>query len=317
MRRSFSAIALLASGVVIAACSRGGDVSPGDEPAAPPTESSAEMEAVFDASIEKPVDRFTYSNYDEVRVSHLHLDLTVDFAETVLEGVATLSLDYLNPNATTLILDTNDLTIERIEYRENGSWARAEYTLGEDDAVLGSRLEIALADKPGEVRITYKTSPTAEGLQWLSPAQTEGKEHPFLFSQNQTIFARTMAPLQDTPAVRMTYSATLRTPEALLALMSAEQDAGPRDGEYEFDMPQPVPSYLLAVAVGNLSFKSINDHIGVYAEDYILDAAAAEFEDTPQMEVETAALYGPYRWGRYDLLVLPPSFPFGGMENPR
>lgn len=313
MQRSILAI----SALVLAGCSGAPDAASEAEPTAPPAETSAEMEAVFDAPTEAPIDRYTYANYNDVRVSHADLTLDIDFDAKVIDGVAQLSLDYLNPDTGVLVLDTDDLEIIKVEARENGSWTEAEYALGEDDPVLGTRFEITLADKPGEVRIAYRTSPEAGGLQWLSPAQTAGKEHPFLFSQNQSIFARTMAPLQDTPAVRMTYSATVRAPEPLRVLMSAEQDEGPRDGEYEFNMPQPVPSYLLAIAVGDLKFKAINDHIGVYAEDYILDAAAEEFEDTPAMEDATVALYGPYRWGRYDLLVLPPSFPYGGMENPR
>ena len=156
-----------------------------------------------------------------------------------------------------------------------------------------------------------------KGLQWLSPEQTAGKEKPYLFSQAQALNARTMLPVQDTPAVRMTYEASLRVPEGLLPLMSASQDGQDADGNWNFSMPQPIPSYLIAIAVGDIKFKAINDHIGVYAEQYILDASAEEFAETPQMEVANTELYGPYRWGRYDLIVLPPSFPFGGMENPR
>ena len=168
------------------------------------------------------------------------------------------------------------------------------------------------------MRIAYRTAPGAEGLQWLDPVQTAGKKRPFLYTQNQSIFARTMAPVQDTPAVRMTYAAHVKTPKDLFAVMSAAQDKdGMRDGDYRFDMPQPVPAYLLALAVGDIGFKPISETIGVYAEPSLLDAAAAEFSDTPAFEKIASGLYGPYRWGRYDMLVLPPSYPFGGMENPR
>ncbi|MEM9494495.1 MAG: M1 family metallopeptidase [Pseudomonadota bacterium] len=262
-------------------------------------------------------DPFTYANYDTVRVSNVDLDLTVSFDDKVMRGSAELDLEYIEPGADKIILDTNDLAISVVEAWMDGAWAPTAFSLGANAPLLGAPLEVTLEGAPEKIRVTYETSPEAEGLQWLTPAQTAGKEHPFLFSQFQPLYARTMAPLQDTPAVRITYSARIRTPEALTAIMSASQDEGPRDGDYTFEMPQAIPSYLLAIAVGDIEFKAINDHIGVYAERDILDAAVAEFEDTPLMEEANARLYGPYRWGRYDMIVLPPSFPFGGMENPR
>jgi aminopeptidase N len=168
------------------------------------------------------------------------------------------------------------------------------------------------------VRITYVTSPSARGLQWLTPEQTAGRKHPFLFSQAQAIQARSFVPLQDLPGVRLTYDATIRTPKDLVAVMAAEAQMDRREpGVYRFHMPQAIPSYLLAIAVGDLAFKPMGNRTGVWAEPSMLDAAAHEFEDTEKMIEATEKLYGPYRWGRYDLLVLPPSFPFGGMENPR
>ena len=278
----------------------------------------AEREAVFDAPMEAPRDVFTYANYNEVRVTNADFDLTADFAAKTFSGVVVLDIEYRDLDAEHIILDADDLTIESIEGWNAGAWSETEFTLGEDDPTLGAPLEISLEEKPDRLRITYSTSPGAQGLQWLAPEQTAGKTHPFLFSQFQTLNARSFAPLQDTPAVRMTYSARIKTPPELIAIMSAEQDPdGTRDGDYSFRMPQPIPSYLIAIAIGDIAFKPINDHIGVYAEEYILDASVTEFEDTPQMEEAIDALYGPYLWGRYDLIVLPPSFPFGGMENPR
>ncbi len=264
------------------------------------------------------IDKFTYANYDQVAMTHLALDLDVDFDRKVLDGTAVIDFKRLDPAAMALVLDSKDLTIKRVETRQAGQWSEGRYTLGADDPALGASLSIDIPADVDQVRITYETSPGAEGLQWLDPVQTAGKQYPYLFSQAQAINARTMAPVQDTPGIRITYSATLRTPPELIALMSAEQDPNtPRDGEYHFNMPQPIPPYLLAIAVGDIDFKPINDHIGVYAEPYILDQAVWEFAETPKMETANAALYGPYRWGRYDMIVLPPSFPFGGMENPR
>jgi len=263
-------------------------------------------------------DKFTYANYDEVRVTHVDLNLDVNFDAKVLDGIATIDFERVKADADMLVLDTKDLLIKSVRIFADGkAEGVTDYVLDEADKVLGEALRIPLTDKTDQVLISYRTSPTAEGLQWLSPAQTAGKKYPYLFSQAQALNARTMAPLQDTPAVRMTYSATLRVPDGLLPLMSASQGAKDENGEYRFEMPQPIPSYLLAIAVGDIKFKAINDHIGVYAEEYILDASAEEFAETPQMEEANTRLYGPYRWGRYDLIVLPPSFPFGGMENPR
>ncbi len=312
MINRFSAL-ILALSIVLASCSR--EESGG---ATQPTEGMNSEATWAKLTPEEAIDPFTHANYNDVRVTNVDLDLEVRFDEKVLVGAAEIDFERLNAEATTLVLDANDLSISKIEAHSNDAWVEAEFSLGEDDPVIGSRLEISLPDGADRIRVTYSTSPEAEGLQWLSPEQTAGKEHPFLFSQFQPMLARSMAPLQDTPAVRMTYSARIQTPPELIALMSARQDeGGGRDGDYSFKMSQPIPSYLLAIVVGDIEFKAINDHIGVYAEDYILDASAAEFADTPAMEDANAALYGPYRWGRYDMIVLPPSFPFGGMENPR
>lgn len=289
------------------------------------SENSISEKTQVEKDIKKPVsrmivkdDKFTYSNYDEVQITHLDLNLDVNFEDKVLEGIATIDFDRIKDNINYLVLDSKDLTIRSVSLSDGETVSEiSTFTLSEDDETLGQSLTIPLLENTKQVVIDYRTSPDAEGLQWLSPAQTAGKEKPYLFSQAQAINARTMAPVQDTPAVRHTYSATLRVPEGLRPLMSASQGEQQPNGEYKFYMPQPIPSYLIAIAVGDVKFKAINETIGVYAEEYILDAAAEEFSETPEMEVANTRLYGPYRWGRYDLIVLPPSFPFGGMENPR
>ncbi|HXI88092.1 MAG TPA: M1 family metallopeptidase, partial [Parvularculaceae bacterium] len=263
-------------------------------------------------------DEFTYANYMDARVTNADLDLTIDFDKHVIDGVATLDFLRAKAGAPVLDLDTNGLTIKSVETNSGGDqWTMANYTLGPADPRKGSKLEIDIPEVATKVRIAYETSPEAGGLQWLDPAQTADKKTPFVYSQNEEIQARTMAPLQDTPAVRMTYTATIHTPPGLVAVMSAAHGEASRDGEYHFNMPEKIPSYLIALAVGDIAFKAISDNVGVYAEPSVVDAAAKEFEDAPQMVRETEALYGPYRWGRYDMLILPPSFPFGGMENPR
>jgi leukotriene A-4 hydrolase/aminopeptidase len=257
-------------------------------------------------------DQHSYAEPWKVRIQHLDLDWDVLLERRVLKGAATLTLEQ--PYSGPLVLDSRELNVERAEV--NGSPVRFE--IGPADPVLGAPLTVHLPDNTRAVRIVYETAPTASGLQWLTPEQTGGKKHPFLFTQSQAIHARSWIPCQDTPAVRVTYNARVRTPKTLLAVMSAENEIDtPRDGDYLFRMQQPVPSYLIALGVGDLRFQSMSARTGVYAEPYILDRAAREFEDTEKMMEAVEGLYGPYRWGRYDLLALPPSFPYGGMENPR
>jgi leukotriene-A4 hydrolase len=259
-------------------------------------------------------DYHSFANPKSIKVTHLTLDLTVDFSKKVLLGTAQLDLQWVDKNATQLILDTRDLTIKSVTAKGKA----LNFDLASADSFLGAALTIDIPADTDSVVISYQTSPEASGVQWLTPEQTAGKKHPFLFTQAQAIHARSFIPLQDSPQVRMTYEATIRTPKALLAVMSASNDPDTeRDGVYEFSMPQPIPSYLIALAVGDLHFKSMGERTGVYSEKGILDDAAAEFSDTESMLIATEKAFGPYSWDRYDLLILPPSFPFGGMENPR
>ncbi len=261
-------------------------------------------------------DPHSFSRPLEVAVRHLDLDLKVDFAGRTLQGSAILTLERRDPAARTLRLDTRDLEIAAVHL--DGSSADAPFTLAPAVPIFGQELAIPIGPETLSVRIDYRTRPEAAALQWLSPEQTAGGKRPFLFTQSQAILARTWVPCQDSPGVRMTYSATIRVPGDLLALMSATNPTARNpDGIYRFEMKHPIPSYLLALAVGDLEFRSLGARSGVYAEPSVAEKAAWELADTEKMIVAAEALYGPYRWERYDLLVLPPSFPFGGMENPR
>ncbi|MDH5824688.1 M1 family metallopeptidase [Luteimonas sp. RD2P54] len=263
-------------------------------------------------------DEHSYAEPDKVVVADLALDLDLDFDSRTLAGTATYTLEWKAEDAGQLVLDTRDLAIERVEGETGGAWQPLQHTLEPADELLGSRLVIETPERNARVRVTYRTSPQASGLQWLEPSMTEGGELPFMFSQSQAIHARSWVPLQDTPSVRYTYSATVRSRPDVMVLMSADNDpAAARDGEYSFSMPQKIPSYLMAIAAGDLVFKPISGRAGVWAEPATVDAAVEEFADTEEMIRTTEQLYGPYRWERYDLLILPPSFPFGGMENPR
>jgi len=264
-------------------------------------------------------DENSYAEPEQVLIRDIALALRLDFDAHRIDGTATYTLEWKDPQATRLSLDTRALDIQRVEAAgANGSWAPLRHTLAEADPILGSRLTIEAPERPERVRIAYRTSPDASGLQWLEPAMTQGGQLPFMFSQSQAIHARSWVPLQDTPGVRFTYSAQVNTRPDVMVLMSADNDpAAARDGDYQFRMPQPIPSYLLAIAAGDLVFKPISARSGVWAEPAAVERAVQEFADTEKMIEVTESLYGPYRWERYDMLVLPPSFPFGGMENPR
>jgi leukotriene-A4 hydrolase len=260
-----------------------------------------------------PADPSSYANVNAFVTTHLVLDLTTDFEARTLSGTVVLRLDRRDPSATELVLDTRDLTITKAEGAlGDAAWVETPFSLDAPTDAFGAALRITMPPGSDRVRITYRTSPDARGLQWLEASQTAGGVHPFLFSQAQAIHARSFIPLQDLPGVRVTYEATIHTPAGLTAVMAADLESPGR-----FRMPQAIPSYLIALAVGDLVFTPMSARTGVWAEPSVVAAAAKEFEDTERMIEATEALYGPYRWGRYDLLVLPPSFPFGGMENPK
>lgn len=301
---------------IISSCSKdnSSNTSPSNTIASPKVDQSVSSAETATNAIQVGKDYHSFANPAMIKVTHLNLDLTVDFAKKVLVGTAQLDFQKVDPNSTQLILDTRDLTINSV----TAMGKEVKFDLASGDSFLGAALTIDVPADADSVEISYQTSPKASGVQWLTPEQTAGKKHPFLFTQAQAIHARSFIPLQDSPQVRMTYEATIRTPNELLAVMSASNDPDTkRDGVYEFSMPQPIPSYLIALAVGDLHFKSMGQRTGVYSEKGILDAAADEFSDTESMLIATEKAFGPYSWDRYDLLILPPSFPFGGMENPR
>jgi len=275
--------------------------------------------APLDAATAANVAANSYANVQQLRTRHVALDLNVDFRKSELSGTATLELERLDPAVKEAVLDTQDLDIRKVETSADGEvWLKGEFTLGKSDAVLGAPLSIALPADATRVRVTYASKPQASGLQWLPPAQTLGKKKPFMFSQSEAIHARSWIPLQDTPFVRATYEAKIHAPKGLRVVMSAEmKDKPDAGGAWEFSMPQAIPSYLIAVAVGDIGFQATGKRTGVYAEPAMLKKAAYEFGETEKTLELMEQAFGPYRWGRYDILVLPPSFPFGGMENPR
>ncbi len=258
-------------------------------------------------------DEHSYSNAIEVFTTHLHLDLDVNFDKKEIKGSATHQIN--NQKAVTeMIFDVNDLVIDSVIL--DGK-TRTNFVIGEDLEILGAPMTVDIEPGTKTVEIFYSTSPEAAALQWLNPQQTAGKNYPYLFTQGQAVLTRTWIPCQDTPTNRITYSADVTVPRELMAVMSAENptEKSP-DGKYRFTMEHPIPTYLIALAVGDLRFAELGPRTGVYTEPTLLSKCVYEFADVEKMMSVAEGLYGPYLWGRYDIIVLPPSFPFGGMENP-
>jgi aminopeptidase N len=261
-------------------------------------------------------DNRSYAQPQVARVTHVALDLTADFQGKRLGGTATLDV-AASPGAREIVLDNKGLAISGVT---DGRGRELPYTEGDADPDMGSPLTVTL-NGARQIVVTYQSAPGAEALQWLSPEQTAGKQHPFLFSQGQPTLNRTWIPTQDSPGIRQTWEARITVPEPLKAVMSGDRltpEGEPASGgrAFRFRMDKPVAPYLIAIAVGDIAFEPLGPRTGVYAEPATLPAAAAELVDTEKMVTAAEALYGPYRWGRYDMIVLPPAFPYGGMENP-
>jgi leukotriene-A4 hydrolase len=275
-------------------------------------------------------DYHSNANVDQFRTTHLELELRVDMKGKSIDGEVEIDFKRLDPKATRLVLDTKELMIIGVSQKATDVmgatskgdpvWVSRPFFMEKPDPILGSALVIDLPPSKRStesIRVEYETLPGSSALQWLDGKQT-ARHKPFLYTESEPIGARTWIPLQDTPQVRATYKAVVHTDRDVRAVMSAENDPNAkRNGEYRFNMPQPVPSYLIALAVGDLEFRETGPRTGVYAEKSIIKEAAKEFADTEAMIQANEKMFGPYRWARYDILVMPPSFPVGGMENPR
>jgi aminopeptidase N len=261
------------------------------------------------------LDPHSYNDSTQPETETLDWKARVDFTTHRLHAEATLTLK--EASAGPLDLDTRDLDIRSVV---DAQGRPLTYTLSPPEPILGSRLRVQLPSGTRQLTIKYRTSPQASALQWLTPSQTSGGQHPFLFSQCQAIHARSVVPLQDTPRIRIRYRAALRVPKALKAVMAASfvhREEFGVEAEEQYEMPQPIAPYLLAFAVGSLAPKELGPRSRVWAEPELLEDAADEFSDVDEMLRAAEALFGPYDWERFDLLTMPPSFPYGGMENPR
>ena len=273
------------------------------------------MTTAQQAQSQQSEDVHSYAEPTKAVAQHLDLNIAVNFDSKTISGTASYDIDNL-AKGTEIVFDTRGLQIEKVTLGDNQE--ETTFRLGDADKFLGQPLYITIKPETKRINIQYKTSPDAAALQWLNPQQTAGKVHPFLFTQSQAILARTWIPIQDSPGIRFTYNATVQVPKELMAVMSAENPQQKNNtGLYTFQMQQPIPSYLMALSVGDMTFRKVGPNTGIYAEPATIEAAAYEFAEMDKMLVAAEKIYGKYRWDRYDLLVLPPSFPFGGMENPR
>jgi leukotriene-A4 hydrolase len=261
-------------------------------------------------------DPHSHTDTAQGEITDANLRLNVDFEQRLLEGDVTLTL--ANAKAGPFDLDTRGLEISRVADAEGND---LDWQLGEHAEIFGSRLRIALPGALTSLTIAYSTSTEASALQWLEPSNTAGKVHPYLFSQCQPHHARSIVPIQDSARVRFRYRATITVPDPLVAVMSAapgnREVLGNGRNRFAFEMPQPIPAYLIALAVGNIEGRDVGPRSRVYCEPEMLEASAWEFAEVDGMLKKAEALFGEYRWQRYDFLVMPPAFPYGGMENPR
>jgi leukotriene-A4 hydrolase len=266
------------------------------------------------------IDPHSFCDSDQPAVTSFELRVRVDFARRVLDGEVTLTLarSPARDRGGPLDLDTRGLDVRAVS---GGAGEPLPFELGPSDEILGTRLRIMLAPGVERVSLRYATSPDASALGWLLPEQTASRQHPYLFSQCQAIHARSVVPLQDTPRRRITFRAELDVPAALRSLMAArfvERRPAPDARALDvWEMPEPIPPYLLALAVGAVESRELSPRVRVWAEPGEVDAAAREFGGVEAMIAAAESLFGPYDWERFDLLVMPPSFPYGGMENPR
>ena len=283
------------------------------------------------APLQSGLDYHSFANVEQFRVTHLDLDLRVDFTNKVLFGTVGLEIKRLDPRAGQLVLDTRDLDIRDVSEKATSvlgalsksetTWVSRPFHLDKADPVLGSPLVIELPPlkKTTElIKIDYVTSPAATALDWLAAPQTAGKHHPFMYTLSDPIGARSWIPLQDTPQIRASYSALIHTPDDVIAVMSAKNDPkAKRNGEYSFVMPDPIPSRLLALAVGDLRFKELGSLTGVYAEKPLTAQAVKDFADADAVLRAGEKIFGPYRFDRFDLLVAPSSFPLDSVAGAR
>ena len=297
-------VLLLASAFLLGSC--GGNSQ--EDASADSSAQSAKAQRI--AAMKQVTDQHSFARPEEAKIIHLDWNAEVDFDTRTISGTATYDIQAAE-GADRIVFDTHELTIDAVTV----DGETAEFSLGEAQPFLGRPLNVSIGPDAKKVAITYTSDPGADALLWV---EAQGDKAPFLFTQSQAILARTWIPVQDSPGIRFSYNATVQVPQGLMALMSAENPTEmSADGRYTFTMEQPIPAYLLALAAGEVEFRSVGERCAVYAVPELIEDAAYEFAEMEELLLAAEALYGAYAWDRYDLLILPAAFPFGGMENPR
>lgn len=276
---------------------------------------SVTIDETTDNLIETLHDDHSYANINEIRTTHLHLDIQVNFEREIVSGVARHEMS--EHSCDTAIFDIKELEIKKVTIGDKDE-KETDFEIGDEDEWLGQPLYIKIKPSTKFINIYYQTTKGTEAIDWLPPSLTSGKKQPFMYTQGQAILTRSWIPIQDSPMNRITYSADIHVPSDLLAIMSADNPEVKRpDGIYHFEMKQKISSYLIALAVGDLTYTALGDNCGIYSEPELAAKCKYEFEDLPKMIATAENLYGEYRWDQFDMVILPYSFPFGGMENPR
>uniref|UniRef100_A0A0N4ZBU2 Leuk-A4-hydro_C domain-containing protein n=1 Tax=Parastrongyloides trichosuri TaxID=131310 RepID=A0A0N4ZBU2_PARTI len=263
-------------------------------------------------------DSASCANFNEISIDKIHLDWEVSFEKETICGVAKIDFSVLE-DTKQIFLDSRDLKINYVKYQNTD----LKFTYS-SNGVMGEKIEVTtpllLKGTSGSLTIDYYTGPQASALQFISKEQTVDKKAPYLYSQCQPCHARSIVPCMDTPSIKQTYTASVTVPRGFTVLMSAlgegQSECNNDKTTYKFNQPIPIPSYLLAIVVGYLEKKDISERVAVWSEPSIIEKAHYEFIETEKMLTAAEEVLGPYIWGRYDLVVLPETFPFGGMENP-
>jgi leukotriene-A4 hydrolase len=227
-----------------------------------------------------------------------------------------------------VFLDSAGLDVHKVDYQHKHEgcsiWTTVNFTVTTPNKNLGNAIEVLLPSaQPNAseffVRLYYTTNSNSTAINWLSPEQTSGKVLPYLFTQCEDIACRSVAPMQDTPAIKITYESKVKVAKDFVVKMSANETlmewVGDTHKVYHFKNEIKIASYVIAIAVGDLEYRSLGDRVGVVTEPSFMEACVSELENLQVMLDAAESYLTPYIWGNYTILVLPPSFPMGGMEN--